>query len=66
MNRGVPVARNDRVARRPIHEGQVACPRRGTVDVVECFGCRFSDGLTTDHIERVMCRWSEAREGRAR
>lgn len=52
--------RSDGVAtRRPVVDGRVACPRRGRVDVLVCFACPLGRGLTTGHLERVVCALSD-------
>jgi hypothetical protein len=43
--------------RRQVLEGRVACPGRGWVDVVACFTCPYSGGLSVEHEERVVCTW---------
>jgi hypothetical protein len=42
--------------RRRVRAGFVECPRRGRVDVVVCFGCPLSLGLTTGPSEQLLCR----------
>jgi hypothetical protein len=39
-----------------VEAGQVVCPRRGIVDVERCWVCPAYDGLSTGHIEGVICR----------
>jgi hypothetical protein len=44
-----------RFARLLVTDGQLACPRRGRVDIVQCFICPLSGGLSGEHVERVLC-----------
>ena len=57
-----------------VDDGQVVCPRRGIVDLDECWGCPAYRGLTTGPREGVICgtepvflstaaRWSVGRLG---
>lgn len=54
------IARPDRVL--PIEAGQVMCPRRGVVDLERCWICASYDGLSTGHLEGVICR-ADLRDG---
>ena len=45
-------------AKIPVVDGQLWCPRRGRVDIVEFFMCPLSGGLSPEHAERVLCGWS--------
>jgi len=47
-------------ARLPVTDGYVGCPRRGLVDILECFVCPFSQGLSGEHSERVLCVWTRS------
>jgi len=39
-----------------VEAGQVVCPRRGIVDLERCWRCPAYAGLSTGHIEGVVCR----------
>ena len=39
-----------------VEEGRVVCPLNGPVDIERCWACRAFDGLSTGHIEGVVCR----------
>ena len=45
--------RNERVL--GIEAGQVVCPRRGIVDIEDCWTCPAYHGLSTGHIEGLVC-----------
>ena len=45
-------------ALREVVDGMVACPRRGRVDIIDCFLCPESRGLSGEHEERVVCAWT--------
>lgn len=40
-----------------VEEGRVICPRQGLVEIERCWDCPAYDGLSTGHIEGVVCRW---------
>ena len=44
---------SERVLR--IDEGRVACPRRGPVDITDCWVCPEYLGLSTGHVEALLC-----------
>lgn len=45
-----------------IEEGNVACPRRGVVDLDRCFRCRDYAGLEEGPVERLVCAASAGSE----
>lgn len=44
---------HERVLR--IDRGQLVCPRRGVVDIEQCWGCRDYRGLSTGRVEAMVC-----------
>lgn len=44
-----------------VSDGFVSCPRRGLVDVLECFVCGFGRGLSGGTDERLLCAWDPRR-----
>jgi hypothetical protein len=45
-----------------VEAGQVVCPRRGVVDIEDCWVCPAYGGLSSSHIEGLICRaerWTE-------
>jgi hypothetical protein len=38
-----------------VEAGQVACPRRGIVDIEDCWACPAYRGLTGGHFEGLAC-----------
>lgn len=40
----------------PIEAGVVMCPRQGAVDLERCWICPAYDGLSTGHVEGVICK----------
>ena len=39
----------------PVEAGQVVCPRRGSVDIEECWVCPDYRGLGTGRVETLVC-----------
>jgi hypothetical protein len=50
-------ARDERVL--AVEAGQVVCPRRGIVDLEDCFVCRSYRGLRDGHVEGLVCAGDE-------
>jgi hypothetical protein len=42
-----------------IEAGEVVCPRRGIVDIEDCWVCPQYRGLSQGHTESMMCGLSE-------
>jgi hypothetical protein len=42
-----------------VDRGQVVCPRRGTVDIEDCWVCREYRGLADGQVESLICGLSE-------
>jgi hypothetical protein len=42
-----------------IDDGRVACPRRGRVDISRCWSCVDYRGLSSGHIEALVCGASD-------
>ena len=38
-----------------VEAGQVACPRRGIVDIEDCWICPDYRGLADGHVESLVC-----------
>jgi hypothetical protein len=47
----------DRRGQLAIEVGQVVCPRRGPLDIEQCWTCRDFGGQTADG-ETLVCGWS--------
>ena len=45
-----------------VESGQVACPRRGMVDMEACFRCRDYAGFESGPLERLVCGASRRSE----
>jgi hypothetical protein len=54
--KGLHGASNERSLR--VEAGQVVCPRRGGVDIEECWACPDYRGLGTGRVETLMCGMS--------
>ena len=49
-----------------IEDGRVICPRQGRVDIARCWQCPDYVGLSTGHIEDLVCGASfKSIDGRA-
>lgn len=38
-----------------VEAGQVVCPRRGVIDIEDCFHCSSYRGMTTGPVESLVC-----------
>lgn len=38
-----------------VDDGRVSCPRRGSVDIARCWRCPDYRGLSSGHVEGVLC-----------
>jgi hypothetical protein len=42
-----------------VERGRVMCPRRGVVDIEQCWVCREYQGMSDAHVESLICGLSD-------